>query len=164
MTAEDRTRWYEGVDHTGVTVTDLDAAVDFFVTWFGAEVVFRLERVDDPTGRAPARLGAPRDASFALAMLALGPARLELLQWWTPRDPVRPAGPHAPGAAHVAIRVSDVAEALRRLAGAPGVEVVGGPVTFDSGPTPGLTNAFVRTSFGLLLELVDWGGSAGPAA
>src|SRR5690606_34110802 len=105
---------------------------------------------------APARLGAPRDASFALAMLALGPARLEVLQWWTPQDPVPPAGPHAPGAAHLAIRVGDEPDALPRLAQVHAVEVMGGPVTFDSGPTPGLPTAFVRPGFGLLMELVDW--------
>lgn len=146
-----------GLDHTGVVVTDLDAAVAFFTRWLDAEVVFRLERVADPTGRAPQRLGAPADASFALVMLALDGGRLELLQWWAGQPPSA-APPHATGAAHVAVRVTHVAEAVAALASAPGVTVVSTPVTFDHGPTAGLTNAFLRTEWGVLLELVHWGG------
>ena len=47
---------------------------------------------------------------------------------------------------------------VERLRVAPDVELLGQPVTFDAGPTPGLTNAFLRTGWGVLLELVDWGG------
>lgn len=147
----------DGLDHTGIVVTDLDAAVDFFAGWLGAQVVFRLDRVDDPTGEAPARLGAPRDASFALVMLELGAGRLELVRWWRSGPQPAPAAPHTAGAAHVAVRVDDVRATLARLREAPRVEVLAGPVTFDSGPTPGLTNAFLRTTWGALIELVHWG-------
>lgn len=149
----------EGLDHAGVVVADLDAAVDFFIRWFGARVMFRLDRVADPSGEAPARLGAPRDASFALAMLALGTGRLELLQWWRSGPPPPAALPHAVGAAHVAVRVTDVPATLARLRTATGVEVLSEPVTFDAGPTPGLTNAFLHTDWGVLIELVHWGSS-----
>ncbi|MFC6933861.1 VOC family protein [Actinomadura yumaensis] len=68
------------LDHTGMSVPDLGAAVEFFVTHFGARVEFTLPRVD---GGAE-RLGAPADAAFALAMLDIGGARVELIQWWSP--------------------------------------------------------------------------------
>lgn len=154
----------EGLDHTGVVVTDLNAAVDFFVRWLGAREVFRLDRTDDPTGQSSARLGAPPAASFALAMLEVGGGRLELLQWWTTGGASSesdgssaPPPVHAPAAAHVAMRVEGVDDALSRLRHVPDVEVLGEPLTFTSGPTPGLRNAFVRTSWGALIELVSWG-------
>lgn len=149
------------LDHVGIVVTNLDAAVQFFVTWFGARVVFRMERFDDPTGIAPTRLGAPRGANFALAMLEIGGGRFELVQWWpsaTERQgsAVSPV-PGAVGAAHVALAVGEVSTELDRLREAPGAEVLGEPLTFYSGPTPGLTNAFLRMPWGVLIELVSWG-------
>lgn len=150
------------LDHVGLNVPDLEEAVDFFTTWLDGEVEFRMDRFIDPSGRAPARLGAQAGTSFALAMVRIGAGRLELLQWWGPEGHSAPTSsdrPDAVGAAHVGIRVDSVPEALERLRTAPGVVVLGEPVTFDSGPTPGLANAFVATGWGALLELVSWGAS-----
>lgn len=145
-----------GLDHVGLNVPDLDQAVEFFRAAFGATVVFRMERYVDPSGDAPTRLGARRSASFELAMLALPGGRLELMRWWNGQD-----GGSAPGAAdmggsHVAIAVTDVGAALEQLATLPDVRVLSTPVTFEDGPTPGLTNAFVSAPWGMLIELVNW--------
>ncbi len=144
-------------DHVGLSVPDLDEAVAFFVEGFGAEVVFRMER---PATREPVgadRLGADARAQFALAMLALGGGRLELLQWWSPRAPGDIPPVDCLGGTHVAIEVADVAEALSRLSQVEGVSILSDALTFTEGPTPGLTNAFARAPFGALLELVSWG-------
>lgn len=148
------------LDHVGLNVPDLDAAVAFFTTWFDAEVEFRMDRFVDPSGGAPARLGAGAGASFALAMLRLGAGRLELLQWWDFEGQAMPTGigrTDAVGAAHIGIVVDSVADALARLRGAPGVTVLSEPRTFAHGPTPGLTNGFATAPWGALLELVTWG-------
>ncbi len=143
-------------DHVGISVPDLDAAVAFFVDGFGAQVVFRMDR---PAARGPVgahRLGAPEDAQFALAMLSLGGGRLELLQWWAAeaRGDLPPV--ESPGGSHVGVEVADVGEALARLARVGGVTVLSEPLTFEHGPTPGLTNAFVRAPWGALIELLSW--------
>lgn len=144
-----------GLDHAGLVVPDLAAAVAFFTEVFGARVVFEMDRFDDSTGAGPLRLGARRGTGFALAMLAWGEQHLELLQWWPAGDEAAPE-PESVGAAHVAITVPDAAAALDVLRQVPGVSVLGEPVTFAEGPTPGLTNAFVSAPWGCLIELMQW--------
>lgn len=143
------------LDHTGLVVPDLDEAVAFFQVAFGAEVVFRMDRFDDPTGGATRRLGAHRGTGFALAMLGWGDRHLELLQWW-PLDNQGEHGPETVGSAHIAIEVPDVQAAVESLKYVPGVRVLGDPVTFAEGPTPGLANAFISSPWGCLVELVRW--------
>lgn len=146
-----------GLDHVGVNVPDLDEAVSFFVAVFGARVVFELERFSDVGGGALERLGADRHAGLALVMLELGRGRLELLNWSDAEEARAPWPPSsALGASHVAIDVTDMDVALDRVRGVEGVVVIGEPVTFEEGPTPGLANAFVVTPWGLLVELVCW--------
>ncbi|MDA8264589.1 MAG: VOC family protein [Actinomycetota bacterium] len=144
------------LDHVGISVPDLDAAITFFIDGFGAQVVFRMDRPAAPGPVGAHRLGAPADAQFALAMLSLGDGRLELLQWWAAaaRGDLPPI--ESPGGSHVAVEVADVGEALARLARLDGVAVLSQPLTFEHDPTPGLTNAFVRAPWGALIELLSW--------
>ncbi len=144
------------LDHVGLNVPDLDQAVEFFTRRLGADVVFRVERFADPDGGALTRLGAPATASLELAMLTLGAGRLELLHWEDGPPTIAPPGAADAGGSHVAVEVADVAAGLADLRAVPGVRVLGEPVTFPAGPTPGLTNAFVTTPWGALLELVSW--------
>ena len=143
-------------DHVGLTVPDLDVAVDFFVCCFAARVLFNMDRPEVPCAMGAERLGVAPEAEFALAMLELGSARIELLQWWPLRGDISPPDNDQPGGSHVAIEVDDVAAALQALRVVEGVQVLGEPATFAPGATPGLTNAFVRTPWGALIELVTW--------
>lgn len=144
------------LDHVGVNVPDLDQAVQFLQEAFAAQVVFRFDDITDPTGAAPGRLGALADASFSLAMLEIGGGRVELLSWRSARmDSGLPAA-DARGGMHLGISVPDIEAALDALRPRPDVEVIGEPVTFTHGATAGLTNAFARTSWGLLVELLQW--------
>lgn len=142
-----------GLDHVGMSVPDLDAAVAFFTEHFAARELFRLPRVE---GGAE-RLGAPPQAAFALAMLDVGGAGIELIQWWSPGAGGAPPRADLPGGTHLGIEVDDVPAALAALAAVPGVGVVGTPVTFGEGPTPGMSNAFITTPWGGLIELLSWG-------
>jgi catechol 2,3-dioxygenase-like lactoylglutathione lyase family enzyme len=142
--------------HVGLTVPDLDEAVGFFAEVFGASVVFRLPRPEPGSDAKAGRLGADPSAHFALAMLDLGGGRVELLQWWSPRPEGDEPAPDARGGSHVALEVSDVDATLGRLRGHPGVRVIGEPVRFPPGATPGLTNAFALTPWGSLLEILSW--------
>lgn len=138
------------LDHVGLVVADLAEATAFLEAALGASVLFRLPYgAPDPSGVA--RLGVVGPLGFSLAMLAIGPARVELIEW-APHGS-SPAAGFAAGS-HLALEVRDVADALATLVTDARAEVVGKPVTFVEGPTPGLTNAFVRLG-GLLVELVD---------
>lgn len=143
-----------GFDHVGITVPDLESAVGFFTEHLGAEVVFELPRFEDASGEAPQRLGASARESFAVTMLRIGDAAIELVQWWPDVGAAVP--PSTANAAHLALTVADVDAEWRRLGAVAGAEALGAPVRFESGPTPGLTNAFVRTPWGLLIELMSW--------
>lgn len=152
------------LDHAGVNVPDVDAAVAFLAAAFDAEVVFRMGPFGDPSGAAMRRIGAGGPELLEIAMLRIGDGCVELLGWSGPtRQPTWPApgdlDSAAPLAGHLSVEVADVAGTLERLGAMPGVLVLGGPVTFTEGPTPGLTNAFVRTPWGLLVELVSWPGT-----
>jgi catechol 2,3-dioxygenase-like lactoylglutathione lyase family enzyme len=145
------------LDHVGLSVPDLEEAVRFFVGHIGAEELFRLGRPASPS-RGAERLGAPVEAQFALAMLQVGRGRLELVQWWPPGDDGTWPSPSQAGAPHVALEVRDVAVALESLRHVEGVAVMGEPVHFPQGQSPGLVNAFVKAPWGLLIELVHWVG------
>lgn len=142
------------IDHVGLSVPDLDDAARFFVDSLGAREVFRLPPVTEPG--AAGRLGVVGRTSFELLMLDLGGTHLELLRWRPEAELAGPPPAHARGAAHVALRVDDLPATLRRLRAVDGVSVVGEPVRFTEGPTPGLLNAFVTTPWGALLELLEW--------
>lgn len=144
-------------DHVGVNVPDLDTAVNFFQTVFGARVIFRLPRPEGAGDTGATRLGAPADAAFALAMISIGSAAIELVEWSLPAAASGPAAdPWSPGGCHIAVAVGNVAETLAAVRLADGVRVLSGPLTFESGPTPGVTNAFIMTPWGALVELISW--------
>lgn len=145
-----------GLHHVGIHVPHLDVAIDFLVDEFGARLEFRIDDIADPTGAAPARLGALPDAQFSLAMLEIGAGRVELLAWRSARNGGEAPAPDAPGGSHFAITVADLEATLESLRRREDVTVLGERVVFDSGPTRGLSNAFVRTSWGLLVELLHW--------
>ncbi len=129
------------IDHVGIAVDDLEAAVERYRRAFGIEPVHR-ERVG-PQGVEEVlfRVGA----SFIQLLGALGP-----------ETPVgRFLADRGPGVHHVAYRVDDVAAALERLK-AEGVRLV------DEIPRPGsrgTTIAFVHPKDvgGVLVELVQEG-------
>ena len=148
-----------GFDHVGLTVPDLGSAVDFFVGVFGARLVFSMDRSSEGEDMGAERLGVRPASQFSLAIVELGASRLELLQWWPAPSDARPPRADLAGGAHVAVDVEEVAQALEGLRLVEGVQVVGEPVTFATGATPGLTNAFVRTPWGALVELVSWNWS-----
>ncbi len=127
------------IDHVAIAVNDLDAAIDWYATTFGATVDHR-ERVD-------------RDG-VEEALLKVADSYVQLL------TPIRDDSPVAKflaskgeGLHHVGYRVEDCATALQA------VKDAGGRV-IDEAPRPGsrgTTVAFVhpKTSFGTLIELVQ---------
>jgi methylmalonyl-CoA/ethylmalonyl-CoA epimerase len=127
------------VDHVGIAVRDLEAAVEEYATAFGLEPVHR-ERIDDQ--------------GVEEVLFLVGTSYIQLLGALGPDTPVgkflerRGEGVH-----HVGYRVDDVQAVLDRLAGQ-GVPLV------DTTPRPGsrgTTVAFVHPKAfrGVLIELVQ---------
>lgn len=145
------------LDHVGISVASIADTVVSLQVLSGVEVLFALP-FDDATAprlQPPDGGGELAGRDFALTMLACGAGHLELLEWKAAPEPLGPTDPASIRGAHVALEVADVRTAAAALVSA-GAAPVRRAVTFDTGPTPGLTSAFVRTSTGLLLELVNW--------
>jgi methylmalonyl-CoA/ethylmalonyl-CoA epimerase len=132
------------VDHVGIAVTDLAAAVQEYRRAFGLEVVHR-ERIEDQ--------------GVEEALFQAGSSYIQLLAATGPDTPVgRFLARRGEGVHHVGYRVSDIHAALDSLRAA-GVRLV------DEEPRPGSRGTIVAfahpTGFrGVLVELVQERGPA----
>ena len=126
------------VDHVGVAVNDISAALDFFATNFGtldAEVVEMA------------------DQGVRACLIEVGQTRIELLQPLSPESAVgRFIERRGEGLHHLALNVDDIAGKLKILS-------ANGLALIDNEPRHGLsgTIGFVhpRSVFGVLTELVE---------
>lgn len=128
---------FERLDHIGIAVKDLEAAVNTFVRGFGLEVTHR-ETVEEQ--------------QVDTAFLPVGETRLELLQSTSPDGPIgRFLTRRGEGIHHLCFAVPDIEQALKTCAEA-GMELI------DRVPRRGAHNkriAFVhpRGTHGVLIEL-----------
>lgn len=127
------------IDHVGIAVEDLDAAVEHYRRTLGVEPAHR-ERVGSQ--------------GVEEVLLAVGSSFIQLLGALGPDTPVgRFLERRGPGVHHIGYRVDDVSTTLERLRGE-GVELI------DQTPRPGsrgTTIAFVHPKGmgGVLVELVQ---------
>lgn len=133
-----------GVDHVGITVSDLNRAIDFYKNVLGLEVGERWEFESDATLGSSMRL--PRKVAF----IKVDDSRLELLDH-AERTKARPEG--LPGTTvgihHIAFAVDgihDYASALQKK----GIRFNTGPVDIKD-----LTVAFLEDPDGNMLELCE---------
>ena len=130
------------IDHVGVAVNDIDAALAFFGEVFGTPAAI-VEELADQGVRA--------------TLIQVGETRLELLEPLSPESAVgRFIERRGEGLHHLALNVTGIEGKLAILA-ARGIQLV------DEKPREGLSGniAFIhpRSVFGVLTELVE---SAGP--
>jgi methylmalonyl-CoA/ethylmalonyl-CoA epimerase len=133
------------LDHIGIAVDDLDAALAFYADALGLDV--------DATEDVPSQ-------GVRAHFLRVGSASLELLEATTERSPIgRFVARRGPGIHHITLRVDDIAAALARLK-ARGIRLV------DETPREGAEGALVAfvhpaSAHGVLVELKQE-RSAGP--
>lgn len=127
------------IDHVAIAVNDLEAAIDYYETVFGATVEHREVVESDGVEEA---------------LLKVAESYIQLL---TPTRPDSPVAKYlekkGEGIHHVGYRVDDCAKALQAVKDA-------GGRTIDEAPRPGsrgTTVAFVhpKAAFGTLIELVQ---------
>ncbi|MDQ3147971.1 MAG: methylmalonyl-CoA epimerase [Actinomycetota bacterium] len=127
------------IDHVGIAVADLDAAVAWYAEMFGAEVAHR-ERIESD--------------GVEEALLKVADSYIQLLTPFTDNSPLAKfMARNGEGLHHVGYRVADCAAVLDSVK-AKGARVV------DEHPrtgSRGTTVAFLhpKTSFGTLIELVE---------
>lgn len=127
------------IDHVGIAVHDLDAAVRWYESMFGATVAHR-ERIESD--------------GVEEALIKVADSYIQLLQPYTDTSPLaKYMASNGEGIHHVGYRVADCGEVLESVK-AEGARVV------DEHPrtgSRGTTVAFLhpKTSFGTLIELVE---------
>jgi len=127
------------IDHVGIAVADLDAAVEWYRKMFKAEVVHR-ERIESD--------------GVDEALIKVADSYIQLLHPYTETSPLaKYMERNGEGIHHVGYRVNDCAEVLEHVK-SEGARVV------DEHPrtgSRGTTVAFLhpKTSFGTLIELVE---------
>jgi len=157
----DRPRFLKA-DHVSWTVPDLESAVGFYVTVFGAEELYRvgpLDASDMPIGVdgrdwMESHVNVP-GARLSLAMLSLTPnLNFQLVEYTKPAERgARPPRNCDRGGHHLGLKVDDVDKAARYLAkhGCCVMETI----VIADGPLAGHKNLYVLDPWGHQLELVD---------
>jgi catechol 2,3-dioxygenase-like lactoylglutathione lyase family enzyme len=138
-----------GIDHTSLTVSDLERSIAFY-TNLGLEVVLR----QTPGGAYLQKITGFPDARIKQALLRLpgGGHKLELFEYISPLgQPIRSRNCD-PGNTHLAFVVDNLSvlyEELERQ----GVEFVSPPVTIDAGANAGAQGLYLRDPDGFTIEL-----------
>ena len=131
--------------HVGITVADLDRAVDFYAETFDLDVLAEFSVGGDAFAEAVAVDGA--SASFA--HLDAGDAVVELVAYEPTGETAPDPELNRPGATHLGLSVDDVEALYDGLAD--DVETLSPPRTTESGTTI----LFVRDPEGNLIEVLD---------
>ncbi|MGK9175073.1 VOC family protein [Yokenella regensburgei] len=149
-----------GIEHIGITVSDLKQAENFFVNAFNAVVLYRLVPPDFPgkeiTGDNMYPLnGFPVEMNVTgLSMLRLANGcNIELFQT-SPSAQDHQANPATPGINHFSIYVDDILLAGERMR-ENGAKMFEGPSDcFAQEEGKGNQTWFGITTFGVLIELI----------
>jgi methylmalonyl-CoA epimerase len=127
------------IDHVAIAVHDLDAAIEYYRSTFGADDIHR-ERIDSD--------------GVEEALIRVADSYIQLLTPTTPESPVaKYLAAKGEGIHHVGYRVASCAEATEKVKES-------GHRVIDQAPRPGsrgTTVAFVhpKGAFGTLIELVQ---------
>jgi catechol 2,3-dioxygenase-like lactoylglutathione lyase family enzyme len=139
--------------HVGITVADLDRAIDFYHGVLGLPLRSEPSPVFDHPALGPA-VGVP-GAALRQVNLELGDGSLELLEYTSPPSPVdAPLAQNALGAQHVAFRVDDIRASKQELERR-GVEFLSDVNVVDDGVLAGWRWVYFRDPEGNALELVE---------
>lgn len=142
------------IDHVGVTVSNLDRAIDFYCGVLGLELLDR-SRLDSPDLAALLGLDA---VDATVADLDSGDGRIvELIQYHAPSGRVIDYTSSSPASMHIAFRVDDL-EAVRERLRASNARVISTrPITIGDpgGRWDGATCLYIRDPDGAVLELVQ---------
>src|SRR5690242_11307395 len=140
------------LDHVGLTVADLDRAVDF---WCGRLGLRLLGRVTE-TGPDIAALLGGDSVEIEIADLDAGGGRIiELSRYFRTADRPARGGCGDPGSCHIALRVDDLDAAVERIQGSPARQISRHPVVLHDpgGAWDGVACCYIADPDGNIVEL-----------
>jgi catechol 2,3-dioxygenase-like lactoylglutathione lyase family enzyme len=140
------------VDHTGVTVSCLNDALDFWVDVLGFQHLYTWKFENSPFIE---NLVGVKGAEMSLAMVEGYGHRVELLEYQAPADRtiIRPRSCDV-GSVHIGLYVDDLDIALARVAEA-GWLPVAEPQTVEGGERDGMRLIYVRGPDGVTIEFIQ---------
>ncbi|MBC8355978.1 MAG: VOC family protein [Planctomycetes bacterium] len=140
------------IHHLGLTVRDIEQAIDFYRDVLGMEVVGRRPSVK--TDYVAQQTGYP-DVELNVASFRISPTSqqtLEVVQYMShPVEPSQPAT-NQPGTSHLCLLVDDLRASYNDLA-ARGVRFKSEPVTITAGPNQGGLVVYFFDPDGYTIEL-----------
>ena len=144
-----------GVDHTGITVSNLERSLAFWRDVLGFEVSHTAHQ----KGELAQEITGVAGAEIKLVVLkAPCGHKIELLEYLAPADRERAnLRPCDVASMHVALLVDDLDLVLERIA-ASGWKAPGKPQTLTRGPNTGKRVVYVRDPDGATIELMQVSG------
>ncbi len=139
------------VHHVGMSVSDLEAALEFWRSFLDVEPRWRTVLDRPYLGRHLGYPGVTIDAAFVDLP---GGIVLELLDYQLDGRSQNPEATASPGNVHLCLEVDDADEAWERAVAAGARPVVPeGPIEVDGGPNQGAKASYLRIHDGISLEL-----------
>jgi glyoxylase I family protein len=147
------------IDHVGLTVADLDRALEF---WCGRLGLRLLQRATETDPEVAALIGED-SVEAEIADLDAGEGQvIELIEYRRPAGRASRARDGVTGSSHIALRVDDLQAVLTRLAGSGARQISRHPVLLrdPNGPWDGVTCCYITDPDGIIVELVERPGDA----
>jgi len=147
-----------GMDHVGITVPDINEAIEWFEDVMGAAAPLTFGPFSDPVGTFMHDLldVDPKAVISQITMLRIGrSANIELFQYSAPdQRHTFPRNSDWSGH-HIAFYVTDIAQAVEYMQSR-GVQKFLGPLPVTDGPAAGQSINYFRTPFGTYIELISY--------
>ncbi|MER8802867.1 VOC family protein [Mesorhizobium sp. M0998] len=147
-----------GHDHTGVTVPDMEQAVDFFTEVVGCKKAMSFGPFADDKGTfMQDLLGVdPKAVIEEIILVRCGHgSNIELFKYTAPDQKDLTPRNSDIGGFHIAFYVDDIAAAKAYLDGK-GVKTRMGPLPVSEGPAAGQTILYFQAPWGLQLEAISY--------
>ncbi|EGL65729.1 glyoxalase/bleomycin resistance protein/dioxygenase [Agrobacterium sp. ATCC 31749] len=146
-----------GLDHIGITVPDLDAAINFLSEVLGCIVVYRAPAFGDQTGTfMKDQLNVhPRATVRGVAFLRCGHMNLEIFEFQSSDQALDLPKNSDVGGHHIAFYVDDIETAAEHLKKYD-VKMLGKPIVERDGPDLGVIWQYFLAPWGLQMELISY--------
>lgn len=138
------------VQHTGLTVSNLERSVDFYTRVLGCRLIMQQEK----TGGYLAEIVGYPGASVKMAHLSdpAGHHVIELFEYITPTVIKTELEPRRIGNAHLCFMVSDL-DAVYAVIKGEDIVFISPPVPVDTGANAGSAGLYLRDPDGITMEL-----------
>lgn len=145
-----------GIDHVGINVPDMDAAISFFSKTFGFVPVTDMRDIPiDDAFRTTFHMHSGTQVKRIVMMRAGKSANLELFQYEAPGASKEQPYYDDAAAAYICFYTDDMSRTVAALR-AQGVKVLTDPIVMAQGPTAGETWTYFLTPWGAKLELTTY--------